>query len=87
MSHDIQERIMDYAERYVLTRLYRVLFCPHTTGDEEKDLAIQNRIRSLHWITASQLDLIVNDADPEIRQELDTAITGGWLCCGATVLW
>ncbi|XP_076453428.1 rab5 GDP/GTP exchange factor-like isoform X2 [Babylonia areolata] len=75
LSQDVQDKILDYTERYVLTRLYRSLFCPITTGDEEKDLAIQTRIRSLHWVTAQQLDLVINDAEPAIRQELDTAIT------------
>ncbi|KAK7088178.1 rab5 GDP/GTP exchange factor-like [Littorina saxatilis] len=75
LSQEVQDKILDYAERYVLTRLYRCLFCPMTTADEEKDLAVQNRIRGLHWITAQQLDLVINDTDPVIRQELDTAIT------------
>nr|KAG5690625.1 hypothetical protein BaRGS_018095 [Batillaria attramentaria] len=75
LSQEIQDKILDYTERYILTRLYRGLFCPVTTADEEKDLAIQTRIRSLHWVTAQQLDLVVNDTDPDIRQELDQAIT------------
>ncbi|KAL8597191.1 hypothetical protein ACOMHN_022238 [Nucella lapillus] len=75
LSQDVQEKILDYTERYVLTRLYRSLFCPITTGDEEKDLALQNLIRSLHWVTAQQLDLVINVNLPAIRQELDTAIT------------
>ena len=32
---------MDYIEKYVLTRLYRVLFSPPTTDDEENDLILQ----------------------------------------------
>ncbi|ESP00985.1 hypothetical protein LOTGIDRAFT_140110 [Lottia gigantea] len=74
-DHDAIEKIMDFTERYILTRLYRILFCPPTTNDEEKDLAIQSKIRSLHWVTAQQLDAMINEKDSDIRLEVDKAIT------------
>lgn len=37
---------MDQVEKYIMTRLYKSVFCPETTDDEKKDLATQNRIRS-----------------------------------------
>lgn len=37
---------MDEVEKYMMTRLYKEVFCPETTDDEKKDLAIQKRIRS-----------------------------------------
>ncbi len=36
---------MDQIEKYIMTRLYKYVFCPETTDDEKKDLAIQKRIR------------------------------------------
>lgn len=36
---------MDEVEKYMMTRLYKEVFCPETTDDENKDLAIQKRIR------------------------------------------
>ena len=39
------EKIMDQIEKYIMTRLYKYVFCPETTDDEKKDLAIQKRIR------------------------------------------
>lgn len=36
---------MDEVEKYIMTRLYKEAFCPETTDDEKKDLAIQKRIR------------------------------------------
>lgn len=36
---------MDQVEKYIMTRLYKSVFCPETTDDEKKDLATQNRIR------------------------------------------
>lgn len=45
-SSDAVENIMDEVEKYMMTRLYKEVFCPDTTDDEKKDLAIQKRIRS-----------------------------------------
>jgi hypothetical protein len=39
--------IMDLSEKYVMIFCYKVLFCPPSTNDEEKDLELQNRIR--YW--------------------------------------
>lgn len=36
---------MDQIEKHIMTRLYKFVFCPETTDDEKKDLAIQKRIR------------------------------------------
>ena len=70
------DKVMDYSERYILTRLYMSLFCSPSTTDEEQDLKTQKRIRSLHWVTTSMLDTVINENDPAIRHELDSAITG-----------
>lgn len=69
------DKVMDYSERYILTRLYLSIFCSPSTTDEEQDLATQKRIRSLHWVTTSMLDTVINENDPSIRHELDSAIT------------
>lgn len=39
------EAVMDEVEKYMMSRLYKEVFCPETTDDEKKDLAIQKRIR------------------------------------------
>lgn len=44
-SSDQVESVMDEVEKYMMTRLYKEVFCPETTDDEKKDLAIQKRIR------------------------------------------
>lgn len=67
---------MDFIEKYLLTRLYRVVFCPISTDDEEQDLAIQRRIRSLHWVTSHLLDTQINEQEEAIRNLVDNAITG-----------
>ena len=41
--------------------LYRNLFCPATTTDEEKDLELQNRIRRLNWISTKELYCAINE--------------------------
>lgn len=41
-----KERILDYVEKFCMTLLHQVLFCPLFTSDEEMDLAIQRRYLS-----------------------------------------
>ncbi|XP_014671700.1 PREDICTED: rab5 GDP/GTP exchange factor-like isoform X2 [Priapulus caudatus] len=74
-SEEQAEQLLGFIEKYLTTRLYKLLFCPLTTDDEEKDLRVQNRIRSLNWITTTQLDAEVDDRDPVIREKIDQAIT------------
>jgi hypothetical protein len=55
--------------------LYKKLFCPHTCDDEERDLAVQKRIRSLNWISAPLLDCRINELDSYVRDIFEKAIT------------
>ena len=76
MSHETADRLLDFVERYVMTRLYRTVFCPPTSDDEDRDLAIQDRIRSLHWINTFLLDIALDETDDSMRKLVDQAITG-----------
>ena len=67
---------MSFSEKYILTRLYLQLFSPQSTDDEEKDLEMQARIRSLHWISVDLLDASINQSMPEVRDHVERAITG-----------
>ena len=67
---------MDFVERYVTVRLYRLVFCSPSTDDEDKDLAIQDKIRKLHWMNAYLLDAQLDERKPEVREFVDQAITG-----------
>ena len=58
-----------------MTRLYKFVFCPETTDDEKKDLAIQKRIRALHWVTPQMLCVPVNEEIPEVSDMVVKAIT------------
>lgn len=50
------ERKMDQIEKYIMTRLYKYMFCPETTDDEEKDLTIHKRIRrGPPWVSSQML--------------------------------
>nr|XP_024643823.1 rab5 GDP/GTP exchange factor [Macaca nemestrina] len=70
------EKIMDQIEKYIMTRLYKHVFCPETTDDEKKDLAIQKRIRALRWVTPQMLCVPVNEDIPEVSDMVVKAITG-----------
>ncbi|GLG94996.1 Rab5 GDP/GTP exchange factor [Gryllus bimaculatus] len=70
-----KEMLLDYIEKYVMTCLYRLLFCPASTNDEEKDLLIQDKIRQLNWVNAKHLGCIINETQSEVWDLVYTAIT------------
>ncbi|XP_028939745.1 rab5 GDP/GTP exchange factor isoform X5 [Antrostomus carolinensis] len=69
------EKAMDQIEKYIMTRQYKYVFCPETTDDEKKDLAVQKRIRALHWVTPQMLCVPVNEEIPEVSDLVVKAIT------------
>jgi len=69
ISPEIKEKLLDYVERYAMTLLYRILFCPPFTTDEEKDLAIQKRFISLDSL--NYLYLIENISSDFFLTEYD----------------
>uniref|UniRef100_A0A667Z3F4 RAB guanine nucleotide exchange factor (GEF) 1 n=1 Tax=Myripristis murdjan TaxID=586833 RepID=A0A667Z3F4_9TELE len=74
-SSECVEQVMDQVEKYIMTRLYKSVFCPETTDDEKKDLATQNRIRALHWVTIQMLCVSMDEEIPEVSDNVVKAIT------------
>ncbi|XP_016420829.1 rab5 GDP/GTP exchange factor-like [Sinocyclocheilus rhinocerous] len=74
-SPDVMETVMDEVERYVMGRLCKQLFCPDNTDDEKKDLAIQKRIRALHWVSIAMLCAPVDEQIPKVSDSVERAIT------------
>ncbi|XP_012736923.2 rab5 GDP/GTP exchange factor isoform X2 [Fundulus heteroclitus] len=74
-SSESVEQVMDQVEKYIMTRLYKSVFCPETTDDEKKDLAIQHRIRALHWVTIQMLCVSMDEEIPEVSENVLKAIT------------
>ncbi|XP_018977320.2 rab5 GDP/GTP exchange factor-like isoform X3 [Cyprinus carpio] len=74
-SSEKVDRVMDQVEKYIMTRLYKSVFCPETSDDEKKDLATQNRIRALHWVTIQMLCVPVDEEIPEVSDSVVKAIT------------
>lgn len=50
-------QIMEHMEKLVMTRLHKWVFCHDSCDDEQKDLLLQRRIRSLNWVTPEMLDV------------------------------
>ncbi|KRT78427.1 hypothetical protein AMK59_7448 [Oryctes borbonicus] len=75
MEQETKDHLIDFFEKFSMTTLYSILFCPHTTNDEEKDLAIQRRIRQLSWVNAHHLDCCISETSMEVRDLVYAAIT------------
>lgn len=61
-------------EKYITIRCYKTLFCPNVTQDEDKDLELQNRIRSLNWISTEHLNASIDEFSQVVRDLLYQAI-------------
>ncbi|MPC18144.1 Rab5 GDP/GTP exchange factor [Portunus trituberculatus] len=73
------DKINELTERYITTRLYKQLNIGVNAVCEEKDLAIQNRIRSLAWVSSQHLECGVQESSQEVRETLDS-------CCAVAFI-
>ncbi|XP_046845926.1 rab5 GDP/GTP exchange factor-like [Xenia sp. Carnegie-2017] len=64
---------LDGVEKYVMTKIYKIVFCPPSTDDELKDLELQKKIRSLKWVTQQHLDAAVNLQNKKVVEFLEDA--------------
>ena len=75
-NEDLILRVRDYLERIIFSKNYSLIFNRIAIVCEEKDLSIQNRISSLHWITAPMLDTVLNENIPAAYDAIYKAING-----------
>uniref|UniRef100_H2Z0V2 VPS9 domain-containing protein n=1 Tax=Ciona savignyi TaxID=51511 RepID=H2Z0V2_CIOSA len=69
------DKIMNNVEKFIMTKIYRDVFCHDQTDDEAEDLKVQTRIRNLHWITAAMLDANIDISKSCVSEWTDKAIT------------
>jgi hypothetical protein len=74
-SHEQIDQLIDFTERYLMQQLYQMLMTRIQHEEEDKDLALQKRIRSLNWIMSQHLDIDINLRHPQIKDLVDKAIT------------
>jgi len=74
LSEEERSHICDLTERYIMVCCYKPLFCPFTSEDEDKDLEIQARIRSLNWVTGAHLECPFKETAPDVRDLIYLAI-------------
>lgn len=74
LSQEQIDRINELTERYVTTRLYKSLISAVNAVNEDKDLAIQNRIRSLAWVSSRHLECGIDESKEDVRETLDLVI-------------
>ena len=78
-NEDLILRVRDYLEKIIFSRNYSLIFLNRIAiACEEKDLFIQNRITSLHWITAPMLDTVLNENIPIVHDAIYKAINGSY---------
>ncbi|XP_056141353.1 rab5 GDP/GTP exchange factor-like [Lampris incognitus] len=50
-------QMMEHVEKLLMTRLHKWVFCHDSCDDEQRDLILQRRIRSLNWVTPQMLSV------------------------------
>ncbi|XP_071946477.1 rab5 GDP/GTP exchange factor-like [Antedon mediterranea] len=69
------DKILDHIEKFIMTQLYSLLFSPPLTDDEQKDLAIQNRIRRLRWVSTDMLEALIDESNENVCKMMNEAET------------
>ncbi|KAG7276721.1 hypothetical protein CRUP_006900 [Coryphaenoides rupestris] len=62
-------QMMEHIEKLIMTRLHKWVFCHDSVDDEQKDLALQKRIRSLNWVTPQMLSVPFPDEITAITKD------------------
>ncbi|KAA3674712.1 Rab5 GDP/GTP exchange factor [Paragonimus westermani] len=70
------EKLMDAIEKFLTTWIHDWLFASPITDDETVDLKLQEKIRSLHWITPSLLDSPIDVKCSSEMASLEAATLG-----------
>uniref|UniRef100_A0A5K3FK71 Rab5 GDP/GTP exchange factor n=1 Tax=Mesocestoides corti TaxID=53468 RepID=A0A5K3FK71_MESCO len=73
-STEQKENLINAIERFLSVWIYPWAFTPANTDDEEVDLKLQDRIRSLHWVSHKHLDAPIDPTSPEQSRHLESAI-------------
>lgn len=68
------DQLIDYTEIRLLSSTWNTIFNQILIEDEEKDLQLQNQIRSLDWIMTDHLELYLDLTKPDICDFMDQAI-------------
>ncbi|XP_067083869.1 rab5 GDP/GTP exchange factor-like isoform X2 [Osmerus mordax] len=69
LSETQVSQMMEHIEKLIMTRLHKWVFCHDSCDDEQKDLALQRRIRSFNWITPQMLRVPFPDHKAEITRD------------------
>lgn len=68
------DMLNDNMERILNEHIYQVISTRIINEDEEHNMAIQKRIRSLNWITVEHLEIDIDFMHPAVHDLLDKAI-------------
>ncbi|XP_015221752.2 rab5 GDP/GTP exchange factor-like [Lepisosteus oculatus] len=69
LSEEQTVQMMEHIEKLIMTRLHKWVFCHDSSDDEQKDLALQRRIRSLSWVTPQMLRVPIKEERLEVNSD------------------
>ena len=73
-SNENLDRLIDLTERQLMEGIHMRIFSKIQAEEEERDLTMQSKIKSLNWLMATHLDIKINLRSAKVRDFLDKAI-------------
>jgi len=70
---DQLEKMIDGIEKYIMTQIYKAVFCHPSTDDEERDIALQKKVRSLQWISEQHLEAEIDLQKEQVQKLVEEA--------------
>ncbi|XP_026865118.1 rab5 GDP/GTP exchange factor-like [Electrophorus electricus] len=68
-------QMMEHIEKLIMTHLHKWVFCHDSCDDEQKDLTLQRRIKSLNWVSPQMLCVPYPNGGSDISDPYLPAIT------------
>ncbi|CAI8039003.1 Rab5 GDP/GTP exchange factor [Geodia barretti] len=73
VAEEQQEDMMDGIEKHLMTNIFPIVYSPDSCDDAMRDLLLVRRIRMLHWLEPTHLDIPLNLHDLQVQEHVSAS--------------